>query len=118
MAHHKKRGRGSYLRIEDPYGGVNISYRNLTRPPGTEGYCIAPAAVMFHSKGKSLRGLAQMCQTNPGGRYCQMTMNLIRHRTKRAGFKDWPTYDNKPGQEEPEIASQHMTTNQVKRSQK
>ena len=33
-----------------------------------------------------------------------MTMNLIRHGTKRAGFKDWPTYDNKPGKEEPEIA--------------
>ena len=33
-----------------------------------------------------------------------MTMNLIRHGTKRAGFKDWPTYDNKPGNEEPEIA--------------
>ena len=33
-----------------------------------------------------------------------MTMNLIRHGTKRAGFKDWPTYDNKPGPEEPEIA--------------
>ena len=33
-----------------------------------------------------------------------MTMNLIRHGTKRAGFRDWPTYDNKPGPEEPEIA--------------
>ena len=33
-----------------------------------------------------------------------MTMNLIKLGTKRAGFKDWPTYDNKPGPEEPEIA--------------
>ena len=39
-----------------------------------------------------------------GGRYCQMTMNLIKHGTNRAGFKDWPTYDNKPGPEEPETA--------------
>ena len=33
-----------------------------------------------------------------------MTMNLIKHGTPRAGFKDWPTYDNKLGKEEPEIA--------------
>ena len=33
-----------------------------------------------------------------------MTMNLIRHGTPRAGFKDWPTDDNKPGKEEPDIA--------------
>ena len=33
-----------------------------------------------------------------------MTMNLIKHGTPRAGFKDWPTYDNKPGKEEPDIA--------------
>ena len=33
-----------------------------------------------------------------------MTMNLIKQGTPRAGFKDWPTYDNKPGKEEPEIA--------------
>ena len=33
-----------------------------------------------------------------------MTMNLIKHGTPRAGFKDWPTYDNKPGKGEPEIA--------------
>ena len=58
----------------------------------------------FSLKGQSLRALAQKCQINPGGRYCPMTMNLIRHGTKRAGFKDWPTYDNKPGKEEPEIA--------------
>ena len=31
-------------------------------------------------------------------------MNLIKHGTPRAGFKDWPTYDNKPGKEEPDIA--------------
>ena len=57
----------------------------------------------FSLKGQSLRGLGKRCQVNPGGRYCQMTMNLIRHGTKRAGFKDWPKYDNKPGPEEPEI---------------
>ena len=45
----------------------------------------------FSLKGQSLRGLGKRCQVNPGGRYCQMTMNLIRHGTKRAGFKDWPT---------------------------
>ena len=33
-----------------------------------------------------------------------MTMNLIKHGTPRAGFKDWPTYNNKTGKEEPEIA--------------
>ena len=33
-----------------------------------------------------------------------MTMNLIKHGTPRAGFKDWATYNNKPGKEEPEIA--------------
>ena len=33
-----------------------------------------------------------------------MTMKLIRHWTNRAGFKDWPTYDNKPGPDEPHIA--------------
>ena len=33
-----------------------------------------------------------------------MTMNLIKHGTPRAGFKDWPLYDNKPGKEEPDIA--------------
>ena len=33
-----------------------------------------------------------------------MTMNLIKHGTHRAGFKDWSAYDNKPGPEEPEIA--------------
>ena len=33
-----------------------------------------------------------------------MTLNLIKHGANRAGFKDWPTYDNKPGPEEPEIA--------------
>ena len=33
-----------------------------------------------------------------------MTMNFIKHGTNRAGFKDWPTYDNKHGPEEPEIA--------------
>ena len=33
-----------------------------------------------------------------------MTMNMIRHGTKRAGFKDWPTYDNVPGPDEPNIA--------------
>ena len=33
-----------------------------------------------------------------------MTMNLIKHGTPRAGFKDWPTYNNIPGKEEPEIA--------------
>ena len=58
----------------------------------------------FSLKGQSLRGLSEKCDINPGGRYCQMTMNLIRHGTPRAGFKDWPTYDNKPGKEEPEIA--------------
>ena len=31
-------------------------------------------------------------------------MNLMKHGTPRAGFKDWPTYNNKPGKEEPEIA--------------
>ena len=33
-----------------------------------------------------------------------MTMKLIKHGTSRAGFKDWPTYDNIPGKEEPHIA--------------
>ena len=33
-----------------------------------------------------------------------MTMKLIKHGTRRAGFSDWPTYDNKPGIEEPIIA--------------
>ena len=33
-----------------------------------------------------------------------MTMKLIRHGANRAGFKDWPTYDNKPGKDEPNIA--------------
>ena len=33
-----------------------------------------------------------------------MTMNMIRHGTKRAGFKDWPTSDNVPGPDEPNIA--------------
>ena len=33
-----------------------------------------------------------------------MTMKLAKHGTKRAGFKDWPSYDNKPGEEEPELA--------------
>ena len=58
----------------------------------------------FSLKGQSLRGLSVRCDINPGGRYCQMAMNLIRHGTPRAGFKDWPSYDNKPGKEEPSIA--------------
>ena len=33
-----------------------------------------------------------------------MTMNLIKHGTPRAGFKDWPTYNNIPGKDEPEVA--------------
>ena len=33
-----------------------------------------------------------------------MTMNLNRHGTKRAGFKDWPTHINSPGVDEPQIA--------------
>ena len=33
-----------------------------------------------------------------------MTMKLIRFGTRRAGFTDWPTYDNIPGKEEPHIA--------------
>ena len=33
-----------------------------------------------------------------------MTMKLFQHGTNRAGFKDWPTYDNKPGPDEPQIA--------------
>ena len=33
-----------------------------------------------------------------------MTMKLIRHGTKRAGFTDWPDYDNIPGKGEPLIA--------------
>ena len=58
----------------------------------------------FSLKGQSLRGLGKRCQVNPSSRYCQMTMNLIRHGTKRAGFKAWPTYNNTPGEEEPHIA--------------
>ena len=54
----------------------------------------------FSLKGNSLRGLAQRCHVNPGGRYCQMTMKLIKDSTKRAGFSDWPTYDNRPGKED------------------
>ena len=34
-----------------------------------------------------------------------MTMKLIRFGTKRAGFTDWPSYDNIPGKEEPHIAT-------------
>ena len=56
------------------------------------------------SKRAIAQGLGKKCQVNPGGRCCQMTMNIIRHGTKRAGFQDWPMYDNKPGKEEPEIA--------------
>ena len=59
----------------------------------------------FSLKGKSLRGLAKECHNNPAGRYCQMTMKLIKHGTKRAGFSDWPEYDNIPGKEEPHIAN-------------
>ena len=33
-----------------------------------------------------------------------MTMKLIRFGAKRAGFTDWPRYDNIPGKEEPHIA--------------
>ena len=33
-----------------------------------------------------------------------MAMNFIRHGTKRAGFKDWPTYNKVPGVDEPHIA--------------
>ena len=33
-----------------------------------------------------------------------MTMKLIRFGTKRAGFADWPRYDNIPGNKEPHIA--------------
>ena len=33
-----------------------------------------------------------------------MTMKLMKHGTRRAGFSDWPSYDNKPGAEEPVIA--------------
>ena len=58
----------------------------------------------FSLKGKSCRGLALPCYKNPTGRYCQMTMKLIRHGTRRAGFPDWPNYENKPGAEEPVIA--------------
>ena len=31
-------------------------------------------------------------------------MKLIQHVPNRAGFKDWPTYDNIPGKDEPNIA--------------
>ena len=58
----------------------------------------------FFFKGQSLRGFGKGCQPSLGSRYCQMTMNLIRHGTNRAGFKDWPTYNNVPGSEEPYIA--------------
>ena len=34
-----------------------------------------------------------------------MTMKLIRFGTKRAGFADWPRYDNIPGKKEPHIAT-------------
>ena len=34
-----------------------------------------------------------------------MTMKLIRHGTKRAGFADWPRHDNIPGKKEPHIAT-------------
>ena len=33
-----------------------------------------------------------------------MTMKLIRFGTKRAGFSDWPNYENIPGKDEPHIA--------------
>ena len=33
-----------------------------------------------------------------------MTLKLIRFGTKRAGFADWPRYDNIPGNKEPHIA--------------
>ena len=55
-------------------------------------------------KGQSLTGLGKRCQVNSSSTYCQVTMKLIQHGTNRAGFKDWPTYDNKPGPEEPQIA--------------
>ena len=58
----------------------------------------------FSLRGQSLRGLGERCRVDPAGRYCQMTMNLIKHGTPRAGFKDWPTYNNIPGKEEPEVA--------------
>ena len=58
----------------------------------------------FSLKGQSLRGLGKPCHNNPAGRYCQMTMKLIKHGTKRAGFSDWPEYDNIPGKGEPHIA--------------
>ena len=34
-----------------------------------------------------------------------MTMKLIRHGTRRAGFTDWPDYDNQPGSYEKDIAT-------------
>ena len=59
----------------------------------------------FSLNGNSLRGLGKRCYNNPAGRYCQMTIKLIRHGTKRAGFSDWPEYDNIPGKGEPMIAN-------------
>ena len=59
----------------------------------------------FSLKGQSLRGLGKPCSHNPTSRYCQMTMKLIRHGTKRAGLTDWPDYDNVPGKDEPIIAN-------------
>ena len=58
----------------------------------------------FAFKGQSLKGLGKRCQANPSSRYCQMTMNLIKHGTSRAGFKYWPTYNNIPGKDKPQIA--------------
>ena len=58
----------------------------------------------FSLKGQSLRGLGKRCQVKPSSRYCEMTMNLIRHGTNRAGFKDLPTYNNTPAEGEPHIA--------------
>ena len=33
-----------------------------------------------------------------------MTTKVIQTGANRTGFKDWPTYDNKPGPDEPQIA--------------
>ena len=54
------------------------------------GVIVCSGCGHFSLKGQSLRGLAKICCNSPASRYCQMTMKLIRHGTKRAGFTDWP----------------------------
>ena len=56
MANHKRRGRGSYQRVQDPYGVVAVNCTNPKELYGTKEYYTVRNAGIFRSKDNRLEG--------------------------------------------------------------